>query len=508
MIKKAPFLLSLLLILTVCTTTETSRVVSAPSQDDSWKAVFRGEEIFILTQGTVAVGLIDTLNREIPEARWTARFDYNGDVSSNYLVLDYRDEASGTPIGPVVTKMFSGFPLDGTTQVNSNRIRLAYFQEESYEGWTDSLQTQLKAYGDLIKNSTIEKTRGAWYTDPLTAYLKETVDKRTDQTFLTAVNYTTGEEKQLLRYELVRQNVSDEIEWIVRIYDLCGEIEWVSGLVSADVRAGENLTGFYGAIEEGVMTFTGFSPLTWSQSDLKLGQADVEFRNDQMITWVEGRSMRRAYPNDSGKLRISGTEKGFMIHGYDFSGNTFPLMLLSPDYSMNRVHVETFQKIRNLELPLVFNETESSEGVARSYTFHDLRANYTEELYLPVRNLESVRIAPTEADRGFIDLYDGRFFGLDEVLEDPVIAEKDSLQLFSNGLPFGNLEFVDELVTFYPELEVYKAESDLIFSEEGESDYFVTIHTSPMEPGVTYQVSIRSHPTLFEQDFLWEFTAR
>jgi hypothetical protein len=506
MIKKTAFLIFLIMLLTVCTTDP----VYEPSpriNPDSWKEAFSGEEILIITQGTVAVDLVDLLQKEIPEARWTIRFDYNPDVSSNYLVLNYTQEKSGTPLGSIVTQMFTSIPFDDILQVNSNRVRLAYFPEDTFEGWDNDLQSHLKAYAGLIKTTTIEKTRGSWYTDPLSAYIKTSVDSQTGDHFLTVVNYRTGEERQILRYEITREKGQSEISWTVKFYDLCGEVEWISGMVTTDDREGETLSGFYGAMEEGELIYTGKSSRSRSNGERSLGQVDVEFGNGQTLSWVGGLSLRSAVPNDSGKISITHGEDGFLVNGYDFSGNSFPLFLLAVDYDKNRVSVKTYMRIRSLELPLLFNGDDAEKGVPRSYSFENLRMNFTENLILPVRNIDSVQIASVGQDQGFLDLYDGRFYSLVDPEVPGEVPERNTLLLFSNRLPFGSLDFIPQLVSFYPELDILDVESDLIFSDEGSSDYFIRLKTSPMEPGTIYQVSVRAHPTLFDQDYLWEFKA-
>ena len=405
--------------------------------------------------------------------------------------------------------MFSGSPLSGTLQVNSSRIRLGYYSSPSYGGWTPDLADFLQAYARLIEESAIEKTRGAWYTDPQTAYLKDISDKRTGETYLAAVNYTTGEEKPLVSYELSGGRDNGTIPWTIRLKDLSGgQIEWVSGLISAHARPGENLTGFYGAMDEGDFSFSGSFERDDGAVTLSLAQADLEFGDDLMLTWVRGRGLRKAYPDNGAPARITGEEKGYLVSGFDFSGRPFPLFLLEVDYRTNRVRIRTYMRMRNLELPLIFNETVSSSGVGKMFYFEGLRSDFTQELTLPVGRVQSLRIGPVEGEGGFADLYDGRFYSLTERPEADIVPGENSLIIYSNHLPFGDLTFAPRLFSFYPELDVLDIDWDLTLPEEGgASEYYLRVETSPMEPGTTYQVTIQAHPSLFEEGYVWEFTA-
>ena len=95
MIKRAAPLCFLLFILTACLS---ERSLTAPAADrGEWKNAYQGEEVFLVTQGTVAVEAVNMLIREIPGARWTARFDYDSDISGNYIVLDFTDEKAELP---------------------------------------------------------------------------------------------------------------------------------------------------------------------------------------------------------------------------------------------------------------------------------------------------------------------------------------------------------------------------------------------------------------------------
>ena len=133
------FLIYILLIL-ACTTEVSQQVALPPSDPDIWKKAFDGEDIYVITQGTVAVPLIKLMEEEIPGARWKARFDYDPDISSNYIVIDFQSEKSGTPLDPVIGEMFSGMPVSGTLQVESNRIRMGYFSDDVYTGMTGPVE--------------------------------------------------------------------------------------------------------------------------------------------------------------------------------------------------------------------------------------------------------------------------------------------------------------------------------------------------------------------------------
>ncbi|MBN2626355.1 MAG: hypothetical protein JXA95_06775 [Spirochaetales bacterium] len=498
-----PVLMGTLLLILTCTTNEAPAPVAVVNQD-AWKSSYRGETVYVITQGTVGVDVVTLLMDRIPQANWVARFDFDPDVSGNYLVLDYQSERSGTPIAPVIRKMFSSMPVSGTLQVSSNRIRMGYFEAPLYEGWNGELEAALKAYAGLIKGSMIQKTQGPWYADPLSAYVKTTRDRNTGEDFLTAVNYYTGEEKTLLSYRLItgaRQGSS--VSWNLTISDLSGKIEWVSGLVSGDIRAGSAMTGFYGAVKNGRLEYSGTSSHTPSFRGMRLMQADLEFANDLMLTWVAGRSLRRAWPDNGGIARIESSGPGeWLVSGQDLSGNPILLFRLFLDSRRGPI-IETYRKIRTLELPLIFNGREQ-----RSYTFTDLRADFTQEIDPPVASPRTVAIAPMGKDRGFADLTEGLFFSL--TVPDPLpeewTAEQNRVILMSNYLPYGNLEFIKELIAFYPPLDILSVDTDLIPDEKGESEYALILTTSPMEPGVTYQVSIQPHPSLFEKGYVWEFT--
>ncbi len=499
----------LLLLSLLYVTCSTDIQVAAPAESGTeWLKTFQGEEVIVVTKGTVAVDTVDFLKRHIPGARWSARFDYDPDVSSNYLILDFSEERSGTPLEPIIREMFSGIPRSGTLQVNHNRIRLGYFSAPTYMDWISHWEKDLKAYGQFIENSDIEETRGPWYADPSKAYLKETRDKRTEETFLTAVDYNSGEERPLVRFSLVEGQQGQTLPWTVRFEDLTGRLEWISGLVSYDRRPGENLSGFYGAMEEGRLEFSGRSERSYSSESLSLIQVDLEFGNELIMTLVKGRGLRRAYPHDNGTLRITGEERGFLVSGFDLAGNAIPLFLLAVDYRADRVSIETYRQIRNLELPLVFNETDRSTGTGRVYSFSGLRANYTERLELPVSDIQTLRIGPVGKDRGFADLNDGLFFSFGEQDEPEIELGENRLLLFSNNLPFGDLSYVSRYISFYPPLNILSVDSDLILSEEGKTEYYLEVETSPMEPGVNYQVTLQPHPTLFGQGYVWEFRGR
>jgi hypothetical protein len=498
-----PILIGALLLTLTCATREVA--VPAPAVDqDAWKSAYRGETVYVITQGTVGVDVVTLLTDRIPQANWVARFDFDPDRSGNYLVLDYRSERSGTPIAPVIRNMFSSMPVSGTLQVSSNRIRMGYFEAPLNEGWNADLETALKAYAGLIKGSVIQETQGPWYADPLTAYVKMTRDRQTGEDFLTAVNYSTGEERILLSYRLTAgARQGNSVPWNLAVTDLCGKTEWVSGLVSGDVRAGSTMTGFYGAVRNGRMKYSGTSPLTPSFRGMRLIQADLEFPNDLMLTWVADRSLRRVYPNNGGTACIESSGSGeWLVSGQDLSGNPILLFRLFLD-SRRGPAIETYRKIRTLELPLIFNGREP-----RSYTFTDLRADFIQEIDPPVFSPRSVAVAPLGKDRGFADLNDGLFFTLTEPdpLPEEWTAETNRVILMSNHLPYGNLEFIRELIAFYPPLDILSVDTDLIPDEKGESDYALILETSPMEPGVTYQASIQPHPSLFEKGYVWEFT--
>ncbi len=504
---RLPALLFLTFLLLTCVTEEMTTAPVATANPDAWKEPFRGQTVYVITQGTVGVDVTDMLQTQIPQAKWVARFDYDPDRSGNYLVLDFQSERSGTPIAPVVGRMFSSQPLSGTLQVFSNRIRLGYFEAPLFEGWNGELEHDLKAYAGFIKGSAIQETQGPWFADPLTSFARKSVDKRNGDTSLTAVNYYTGEEKNLLTYQILPgAGRSGDIPWKLVITDSCGELEWVSGLVSGDERAGVGLTGFYGAVEGGRLEFSGTYRRSPTFRELQLSQADIEFSNGLMITWVAGRALRLAYPNTRSTARIErGPGNEQIVWGEDFSGNPIKLFRIDLDPNKGGPYLETYRKIRSLELPLRFNGREE-----RSYTFANLRSDFIQEIDPPSASPRSVSIDPIGTDRGFIDLPDGLFFSLTEpeTLPPEWTGEENRLILISNNLPYGSLEFISELISFYPELRILSVDTDLTVKESGDTEYALILETSPQQAGVTYQVSIQPHPSLFEQGYVWEFTGR